>query len=100
MFCWFSRLCRGLSTPTRRTTQLIWSSASRRLVLSSQRRIPELSSFVARTNTCGELRSSHLGQEVTLCGWIQFRRLCDFPKNMSPLGGYLTHTFGDFYLLK
>ena len=34
----------------------------------------ELSSFVARTNTCGELRSSHLGQEVTLCGWIQFRR--------------------------
>lgn len=74
MFCWLSRLCRGLSTPTRRTTQLIWSSASRSLVLSSQRRIPELSSFVARTNTCGELRSSHLGQEVTLCGWIQFRR--------------------------
>ncbi|XP_068842297.1 aspartate--tRNA ligase, mitochondrial isoform X2 [Capricornis sumatraensis] len=74
MFGWLSRLCRGLSTPTRRTTQLIWSSASRNLVLSSQRRIPELSSFVARTNTCGELRSSHLGQEVTLCGWIQFRR--------------------------
>lgn len=74
MFCWLSRLCRRLSTPTRRTTQLIWSSASRSLVLSSQRRIPELSSFVARTNTCGELRSSHLGQEVTLCGWIQFRR--------------------------
>ncbi|XP_055275191.1 aspartate--tRNA ligase, mitochondrial isoform X6 [Moschus berezovskii] len=74
MFCWLSRLCRGLSTPTRRTTQLIWSSASRSLVLSSQRKIPELSSFVARTNTCGELRSSHLGQEVTLCGWIQFRR--------------------------
>uniref|UniRef100_A0A8C6FVX5 Aspartyl-tRNA synthetase 2, mitochondrial n=1 Tax=Moschus moschiferus TaxID=68415 RepID=A0A8C6FVX5_MOSMO len=72
--CWLSQLCRGLSTPTRRTTQLIWSSASRSLVLSSQRRIPELSSFVARTNTCGELRSSHLGQEVTLCGWIQFRR--------------------------
>ncbi|XP_060053903.1 aspartate--tRNA ligase, mitochondrial isoform X2 [Erinaceus europaeus] len=42
--------------------------------LSSHRRDPELSSFVARTNTCGELRSSHLGQEVTLCGWIQYRR--------------------------
>uniref|UniRef100_A0A8C6AEF5 Aspartyl-tRNA synthetase 2, mitochondrial n=1 Tax=Monodon monoceros TaxID=40151 RepID=A0A8C6AEF5_MONMO len=74
MFCSLSRLYRGLSRPTRRTTQLIWSSFSRSLVLSSQRRIPELSSFVARTNTCGELRSSHLGQEVTLCGWIQYRR--------------------------
>ncbi|TEA26179.1 hypothetical protein DBR06_SOUSAS18110012 [Sousa chinensis] len=74
MFCWLSRLYRGLSRPTRRTTQLIWGSFSRSLVLSSQRRIPELSSFVARTNTCGELRSSHLGQEVTLCGWIQYRR--------------------------
>lgn len=28
MFCWLSRPMRGLSTPTRRTTQLIWSSAS------------------------------------------------------------------------
>lgn len=36
--------------------------------------LKEFSSFVARTNTCGELRSSHLGQEVTLCGWIQYRR--------------------------
>ncbi|XP_059947224.1 aspartate--tRNA ligase, mitochondrial isoform X2 [Mesoplodon densirostris] len=74
MFCWLSRLYGGLSRPTRRTTQLIWGSFSRSLVLSSQRRIPELSSFVARTNTCGELRPSHLGQEVTLCGWIQYRR--------------------------
>ncbi|KAJ8789199.1 hypothetical protein J1605_004940 [Eschrichtius robustus] len=74
MFCWLSRLYRGLSRPTRRTTQLTWGSFSRSLVLSSQRRIPELSSFVARTNTCGELRSSYLGQEVTLCGWIQYRR--------------------------
>ncbi|XP_047696763.1 aspartate--tRNA ligase, mitochondrial isoform X3 [Prionailurus viverrinus] len=71
---WLSRLCRGLSTPTGRVTHLIQGSLSRRLMLSSQRRIPELSSFVARTNTCGELRSSHLGQEVTLCGWIQYRR--------------------------
>lgn len=43
-------------------------------MLSSQRRIPDYSSFVVRTNTCGELRSTHLGQEVTLCGWIQYRR--------------------------
>uniref|UniRef100_A0A8C5UUL3 Aspartate--tRNA ligase, mitochondrial n=1 Tax=Microcebus murinus TaxID=30608 RepID=A0A8C5UUL3_MICMU len=62
-FLWLSQLCRGLSRPLGSTTQPIWGSVSRSLVLSSQRRIPEFSSFVARTNTCGELRSSHLGQE-------------------------------------
>ncbi|XP_029474814.1 aspartate--tRNA ligase, mitochondrial isoform X2 [Rhinatrema bivittatum] len=35
---------------------------------------PDLNSFAARTHTCGELRSSHVGQEVTLCGWIQYQR--------------------------
>uniref|UniRef100_A0A674J3T7 Aminoacyl-transfer RNA synthetases class-II family profile domain-containing protein n=1 Tax=Terrapene triunguis TaxID=2587831 RepID=A0A674J3T7_9SAUR len=34
----------------------------------------DFNSFVARTNTCGELRSAHVGQEVTLCGWIQYQR--------------------------
>lgn len=74
MFCWLKLLNPGVVTPTGRVTRLIRGSFSRSLVLSSQRRIPEFSSFVARTNTCGELRSSHLGQEVTLCGWIQYRR--------------------------
>nr|XP_025733378.1 aspartate--tRNA ligase, mitochondrial isoform X2 [Callorhinus ursinus] len=72
--CWISRQYWGFSTPTGRIAHLIRGSLSRTLVLSSQRRTPEFSSFVARTNTCGELRSSHLGQEVTLCGWIQYRR--------------------------
>uniref|UniRef100_A0ABK0LT08 Aspartyl-tRNA synthetase 2 (mitochondrial) n=1 Tax=Rattus norvegicus TaxID=10116 RepID=A0ABK0LT08_RAT len=70
---WLNRLGRGLSRPIGKTKQPIWGSLSRSLTLSSQR-VPEFSSFVARTNTCGELRSSHLGQEVTLCGWIQYRR--------------------------
>uniref|UniRef100_A0A8C3L9X6 Aspartyl-tRNA synthetase 2, mitochondrial n=1 Tax=Chrysolophus pictus TaxID=9089 RepID=A0A8C3L9X6_CHRPC len=36
--------------------------------------IPDVNSFAARTNTCGELRAAHIGQEVTLCGWIQYQR--------------------------
>uniref|UniRef100_G1PHD6 Aspartate--tRNA ligase, mitochondrial n=1 Tax=Myotis lucifugus TaxID=59463 RepID=G1PHD6_MYOLU len=71
---WLPGLNRGLATPTGRIAQLVGRSLSRSLQLSSRRSVPELSSFVARTNTCGELRSSHLGQEVTLCGWIQYRR--------------------------
>ncbi|XP_008262023.2 aspartate--tRNA ligase, mitochondrial isoform X2 [Oryctolagus cuniculus] len=65
---WMRQLYRGLSAPP------AWASPRRSLVLSPHRRLPEFSSFIARTNTCGELRSSHLGQEVTLCGWIQYRR--------------------------
>uniref|UniRef100_A0A670Y8M2 Aspartyl-tRNA synthetase 2, mitochondrial n=1 Tax=Pseudonaja textilis TaxID=8673 RepID=A0A670Y8M2_PSETE len=34
----------------------------------------DLSYFVARSKTCGELRLAHVGQEVTLCGWIQYKR--------------------------
>ncbi|XP_026988659.1 aspartate--tRNA ligase, mitochondrial isoform X1 [Tachysurus fulvidraco] len=32
------------------------------------------SSLSIRSHTCGELRTSHVGQEVTLCGWVQYLR--------------------------
>lgn len=31
-----------------------------------------------RTHTCGELNSSNVGQNVTLCGWLEFQRLDRF----------------------
>ncbi|XP_072130434.1 aspartate--tRNA ligase, mitochondrial isoform X3 [Mobula birostris] len=34
----------------------------------------DLNSFVSRTHTCGELCAAHIGQEVRLCGWIQYQR--------------------------
>ncbi|KAE8610347.1 hypothetical protein XENTR_v10012088 [Xenopus tropicalis] len=37
-------------------------------------RTADLNSFVARTHTCGELCSAHVGQEVALYGWLQYQR--------------------------
>ncbi|KAK3789441.1 hypothetical protein RRG08_035136 [Elysia crispata] len=34
-----------------------------------------ISSFAERSHLCGELRPSHVGQDVWLCGWLQHRRM-------------------------
>ncbi len=36
--------------------------------------MPESMGNLKRTNYCGDLRLEHVGQEVTLCGWVQRQR--------------------------
>ncbi|KAM9619394.1 aspartate--tRNA ligase, mitochondrial isoform 2-T3 [Morphnus guianensis] len=60
-------LARGLARPG-------CGPALQRAASASAPAAPDFNSFVIRTNTCGELRSAHVGQEVTLYGWIQYQR--------------------------
>lgn len=34
--------------------------------------------FVQRTHTCGELTLSNVGEDVQLCGWMEFQRMAKF----------------------
>jgi aspartyl-tRNA synthetase len=34
--------------------------------------------YANRTHTCGELTEAHVGQDVTLCGWLEFQRMKKF----------------------
>ncbi|KAG8197726.1 hypothetical protein JTE90_001648 [Oedothorax gibbosus] len=37
-----------------------------------------LNSFTWRSHTCGELNTSHIGQDVTICGWTTYQRMDKF----------------------
>ncbi|XP_038651043.1 aspartate--tRNA ligase, mitochondrial [Scyliorhinus canicula] len=42
--------------------------------IRAARPAPDLNNFAFRTHTCGELCTAHIGQEVRLCGWVQYQR--------------------------
>uniref|UniRef100_A0A8C5RN27 OB domain-containing protein n=1 Tax=Laticauda laticaudata TaxID=8630 RepID=A0A8C5RN27_LATLA len=65
---WLSRLCYNWEK------HILTVSFISLCCLSALIFLLDLSYFVARSKTCGELRSAHIGQEVTLCGWIQYKR--------------------------
>ena len=46
--------------------------------MTGRETVKHVNSFAQRSHTCGELRKSHAGQKVKLCGWVQFRRLDKF----------------------
>lgn len=39
---------------------------------------PNVNGFTYRTHNCGELRDTHVGRNVTLCGWLEFSRMNKF----------------------
>uniref|UniRef100_A0A7N6AZ34 Aminoacyl-transfer RNA synthetases class-II family profile domain-containing protein n=1 Tax=Anabas testudineus TaxID=64144 RepID=A0A7N6AZ34_ANATE len=60
------------STSTLSPGRRLWRPQLRHV--SWLRELPDVLSLSLRSHTCGELRSHHLGDKVTLCGWVQYLR--------------------------
>ncbi|XP_061188536.1 aspartate--tRNA ligase, mitochondrial-like [Saccostrea echinata] len=44
----------------------------------SNKQIRDINTFSQRSHSCGEFRRSHIGEEVKICGWVQYKRLIFF----------------------
>nr|XP_022341402.1 aspartate--tRNA ligase, mitochondrial-like [Crassostrea virginica]XP_022341403.1 aspartate--tRNA ligase, mitochondrial-like [Crassostrea virginica] len=43
--------------------------------LTTENEIQGFNNFSQRSHSCGEFRHTHIGQEVKICGWVQYKRL-------------------------